>query len=250
MHEGEKDGVSLLLWMKIKYETKAKIDLIMQFYSDKLRCLKLRVNGSLHDYIDRFQGLSIVWREIDPTVQAEEKLVTQLVDQIEDPLFTGPCESIRNWIASKKTFRDAATTLRGHEISKNTGQTKKAIKNEVNNLLMGNVYVKRRATGKAKAIWGFKLGGQEANYLQERVPLKVWRMLYPEAQDLIKAGGEGKIGIVKEGGVKAKRGGGGKLSKTNKSLRTKLLRLCMEDGKQNPNAIKDLDELLRSVGEP
>ena len=62
MHEGEKDGVSLLLWMKIKYETKAKIDLIMQFYSDKMRSLKLRVNCSLRDYIDRFQDLAILWR--------------------------------------------------------------------------------------------------------------------------------------------------------------------------------------------
>ena len=75
-------------------------------------------------------------------------------------------------------------------------------------------------------------------------------MLSPEVQALINDGGEGKIGIVKEGGVKAKRGGGGKLSKTNKSLRTKLLRLCMEDGKQNPTAIKDLDKQLRSVGDP
>ena len=152
MNEGENDGVSLLLLLKIKYESEAKIDPLRQFYSDKLRSLKVCVNGSLHDYIDRFQGLAILWREIDPTVQAEEKLVTQLVDHIEDPLFIGPCESIRNWIKSKKTFRDAAATLRGHEISKNTGQTKKAIEHEVNGLLVGNCSVKRRATGKAKAI--------------------------------------------------------------------------------------------------
>ena len=88
------------------------------------------------------------------------------------------------------------------------------------------------------------MGGQEANRSQERVPLKVWRILSPEAQALIKDGGERNIGIVKEGGVKEKRHGGGELSKTNKSLRTKFLRLCMEDGKQNPTAIKYLDELL------
>ena len=40
MHEGEKDGVSLLLWMKSKYESEAKIDPLKQFYSDKLRSLK------------------------------------------------------------------------------------------------------------------------------------------------------------------------------------------------------------------
>ena len=76
--------------MKIKYESEAKIDTLKQFYQDRLRSLKLRVNGSLQDYIDRLQGLAILWREIDPTIQAEEKLVTQLVDQIEDPLFSGP----------------------------------------------------------------------------------------------------------------------------------------------------------------
>ena len=215
-----------------------------------MRSLKLRANGSLHDYIDGFQGLAILWREIDPSVQAEEKLVTQMVDQIEDPLFTGLCESIINWAIPKNTFRDAAATLRGHEISNNSGQTKKAIEFEVNGLLVGNSSNKRRATGEAKAIQGFKLGGQEENCSSERVPLKFWRMLSPEARALIKDGGEGNIGIVKEGGVKDKRHGGGGLSKTNKSLRNKLLRLCMEDGKQNPAAVKDLDELLRSVGAP
>ena len=69
MHEGEKDGVSLLLWMKIKYDYEAKIDPLKQFYSGKLRSLKLRVNGSLQDYIDRLQGLAILWREIDPLIK-------------------------------------------------------------------------------------------------------------------------------------------------------------------------------------
>ena len=62
MHEGEKDGVDLLLWMKIKYESEAKIDPLKKFYQDRLRSLKLRVNGSLHDYIDILQGLAILWR--------------------------------------------------------------------------------------------------------------------------------------------------------------------------------------------
>ena len=84
--------------------------------------------------------------------------MTQMVDQIEDPLFTGPCASIRNWDIPKQKFRDAAAMLRGHEISENTGQTKKAIEIEVNVLLMGNSSIKRKATGNAKAIQGFKLG--------------------------------------------------------------------------------------------
>ena len=143
--------------------------------------IKLCVNGSLHDYIDCFQGLAILWQEIEPTVQAEDKLVTQMVDQIEDPLFTGPCESIRNWDIPKNTLRDAAAKLRGHEISKNSGQTKNNIKIEVNRLLMGNSSSKRRESGETKAIRGFNLGGQEENRSSECVPLKVWRMLTPES---------------------------------------------------------------------
>ena len=80
MHEHNKDGVALLLWMKIKYESAAKLDPLRIYYLDKMRLLKLRANGSLHDYIDCFQGLAILWREIDPTVQAEDRFVTQVVD--------------------------------------------------------------------------------------------------------------------------------------------------------------------------
>ena len=76
MHEVDNDGVALLLWMKIKYESAAKLDTLRIYYSEKMRSLKLKVNGSLHCYIDRFQGLAILWREIDPSVQAEDKLVT------------------------------------------------------------------------------------------------------------------------------------------------------------------------------
>ena len=130
MDEGDKDGIALLLWMKIKYESVAKLDPLRIYYLEKMRSLKLWANGILHDYIDCFQVLAIMWREIDPTMQAEDKLMTQMVDQIEDPLFTGTCESIRNWDILKKTFRDAAAILRGHEISKNSGQTKKYIEIE------------------------------------------------------------------------------------------------------------------------
>ena len=80
MYEDDKDGVALLLWMKIKYESAAKLDLLRIYYSDKIRSLKLWSNGSLHDYIDRFQGLATMWGEIDPTVQAEDRLMTQMVD--------------------------------------------------------------------------------------------------------------------------------------------------------------------------
>ena len=73
----------------------------------------------------RFQGLSILWQEIEPAVQSEDRLVNEMVEQIEDPLFAGPCESIKNWDYLKKTFRDAAATMRAHEIGKNAGRPRR-----------------------------------------------------------------------------------------------------------------------------
>ena len=174
-----------------------------------------------------------------------------MVSQIEDPLFSGPCESIRNWPSSQKTFHDAAATLRGHEISKCVGRTKKEIEGEVNSLLMGNCLVKRRETGEAKAIRGFRTGDSGGNSSgdTEKVPYRVWKMLSFEAKALIKSGKEGKIGLAAESVEKAGGRGGEKMSKTNKNRRNRLLRLCTVDGKQNPAAVKDLDDLLSSVGE-
>ena len=85
---------------------------------------------------------------------------------------------------------------------------------------------------------------------EERIPWKFWMMLSSDAQKLIYSGGEGNIGLVTEGGVNAIRRGGGELSKTNKGRRNRLLRLCTVDGKQNPSAAKELDDLLQSVGKP
>ena len=67
---------------------------------------------------------------------------------------------------------------------------------------MGNGSIRRRVTGEAKAIRGFKLDGQEDSRLEERTPLKVWKMLTPEDRLAINNGGEAKIGIVKDGGAK------------------------------------------------
>ena len=84
----------------------------------------------------------------------------------------------------------------------------------------------------------------------EMVPYKVWKMLSPDAQALIKLGKEGKIGLVTESGVKASSQGGGKLSRTDKSRRNRLLCLCTVDGNQIPAAAKDLEKMIASVGEP
>ena len=69
-----------------------------------------------------------------------------MVEQIEDPLFSGPCDIIKNWYQTKCTFRDAAATLCAHDISKITTQTKRAIESEVNSLLLGSGSNNRRIT--------------------------------------------------------------------------------------------------------
>ena len=147
MHKGVNDGVGLWLWIRIKYERLAKLDPLTIFYADKIRSLKLRSNGSLRDYIDWFQGLAIIWREIYPLVQPEHKLVNKKFEQIEDPPFTGPCESIKNWHQLKKTFCDAVEIMSANKIGNNVGQNKKYIDMEVNSLLMGSGSNKSRATG-------------------------------------------------------------------------------------------------------
>ena len=73
---------------------------------------------------------------------------------------------------------------------------------------MSNASVKRRATGEAKAILGFRTGGKQVKGSDEMVPYKFWKILSPDAQALIRSGKEGNIGIVAESGVKASSQGG------------------------------------------
>ena len=117
---------------------------------------------------------------------------------------------------------------------------------------MGNCSIKRRETGEAKAIRGFRTGGSvpgKGSGDTEMVPYRVWKMLSLDAQTLIRSGKEGKIGLAAESGEKAGGQGGGEMSKTNKNRRNRLLRLCTVDGKQNSAALKDLYDLLASVGD-
>ena len=84
--------MGLCLWIKIKYDSADKLVPLRLYCNDKFRSLKLRYNGSIHYYIDRFQGLLILWRVIGTTFHTHHRLVTQMVEQIENPLFSGPCE--------------------------------------------------------------------------------------------------------------------------------------------------------------
>ena len=47
MHEGNKDGVDLWSWLKLKYESGAKLDLLRRFYGEKISSLKLKSGGSI-----------------------------------------------------------------------------------------------------------------------------------------------------------------------------------------------------------
>ena len=123
MHEGDKYGVNLWSWLKVRYESAANLDPLRQFYGDNIRLLKLKSGGSLGDYIERFQGLAILWQEIDTNVELGYRLITQMVEKIEYPLLSVPCKSIKNWYQTKSMFCDTAATLRAHGISKMTAQT-------------------------------------------------------------------------------------------------------------------------------
>ena len=179
--------------------------------------LKHKSGGFLGDYIEKFHGLEIMWIEIDTNVQPEYRLVTQMVEQIEEPLFSGPCKSIKNWDQTKCMFRDAAATLRDHEISKMTAQTKKVIENKVNILLLGSGSNKRIAIGKQKTLRALRLiGHEEKNTLEERIPLKVWKMTTPDARIDMRFGKEVKIVLVKDRAAKTIKHGGGEDSPTAK----------------------------------
>ena len=84
-----------------------------------------------------------------------------MVEQIDYPLFSGPCEGIKNWDTAKKTSRNVAATMHDHRIGNNFGHTKKAIDIEVNIHLLGISPNKMRATGETKAMWEFKMGGHD-----------------------------------------------------------------------------------------
>ena len=82
MHEGNTDGICLWSWLKVRYESAAKLDHLMHFYGEKIRSFNLKAGGSIGDCIDRFQGLAIIWQETDNNFEPEHRLVTQMVEKI------------------------------------------------------------------------------------------------------------------------------------------------------------------------
>ena len=156
IHEGNKEGVDLWSWLKVRYVSADKLDPLRRLYGEKIRLLNIKSIGSLGDYIKQFQGLSILWREINTNIQPEYRLVTQMVEYIGDPLFYGTCEIINNRYQTKCTLHDAAATLCAHDIIKITAQTKKATKNEVSSLLLGSSN-KRRVVVEQKTLHALRL---------------------------------------------------------------------------------------------
>ena len=56
--------------------------LLKTLYREKISSHKLKADGLLVKYIHQFQGLEILWREIDKYVEPEDMLVTQMAEQV------------------------------------------------------------------------------------------------------------------------------------------------------------------------
>ena len=115
---------------------------------------------------------------------------------------------------------------------------------------MGSGSNKRRATGELNAMQAFKMGGHEENNTDERISLKVWKMLTPKARLDNKSGEEVKIGLVRDGFAKENKCRGGKLSSQHKKIRNKFLCFTQTDGREtDPDFMKYLDELIQGCSE-
>ena len=71
--------------------------------------------------------MKILQREMDKNYGLEDEIITRMVEKIEDPLFSGPCEIIKNWDKGKHSFCDAAIMLCAQKISKMVAHTNRRI---------------------------------------------------------------------------------------------------------------------------
>ena len=84
---------------------------------------------------------------------------------------------------------------------------------EINSLLLGSGFNKRIATREPKLLRKFRLGGHEDEKRpEERIPLKVWNILTPQARIAMKFGEEVNIRLVKDGSVRETKCGGEKIT--------------------------------------
>ena len=94
------------------------------------------------------------------------------------------------------------------------------------------------------------LGGHEdEKKSEERIPLKVNKILTPEARIAMRSGEEFKIGLVKDSGAKKVKCGGGEMSSHHKKACGKFLRLTQWEGNKNDASfMKRVDEFITGYG--
>ena len=113
--------------MKDRYDIVAKFEPLCWVYGDSIKSIKLKVNGFLVNFIDCFQALEMLQQEIYSNAEHEYQIVMQIIEHIEDQIFSSPCKTIKNWLQGQKRFCGAAETLRVHEVRSMTDQSKRVI---------------------------------------------------------------------------------------------------------------------------
>ena len=69
------DSISIWGWMKVRYDTSAKLEPLCNLFRGNICSINLMVNGSLIGFVDQFQGLEIMQQEIDSNAESEDQLV-------------------------------------------------------------------------------------------------------------------------------------------------------------------------------
>ena len=130
-------------------------------------------------------------------------------------------------------------------------QTKKAIKNEVKRFLLGSSN-NRRSIGEQKALRALRFGDHKnVKRSEDRFPLKVRKMMTPEARIAMRSSEEVIIGLVNYSVTKAGKPGGGEMSQQHKNIRAKLLRLSQAKGKKSePAYMKSAGGFINSCSGP
>ena len=144
-----------------------------------------------------------------------------MAENIEYHLFSVTYKNMKNWDDTRRNFHDDTASLWSHEISKMTDQTKRAINDEINILILGKGSNKRRVTIYAKVLCALKLGVQEDEKRSEDcVSFKMWKMLTTDAQADLRRDDGVNIGFVKDHEVNMGKPGGGRC--THITRRVKL----------------------------
>ena len=92
---------------------------------------------------------------------------------------------------------------------------------------------------------------KDKNKSEERIPLKVWKILTPESRIAMHSDEEVKIVLVKDSTAKMGKHGGEKMSHHHKKNRAKFLRLTQSEEKKNDAAyMKSVDKFINNCDGP